>query len=149
VISDPVASRRALGEALGADATVDPVAGSLREVCSSELGGAPPVVMECSGKAGLIEQAMRVAAVEGRVGVVGACLGSDAFTPYTGMMKEIDVRFSVYYDSQDFIDTLKALDHGSLVVEGLITEVIDLEALPATFAKLLAGADTGKVVVVP
>jgi (R,R)-butanediol dehydrogenase/meso-butanediol dehydrogenase/diacetyl reductase len=149
VISDPVASRRALGESLGADVAVDPGPGELREACASVLGGAPPVVMECSGKAGLIEQAMRVAAVEGRVGVVGACLGSDTFTPYTGMMKEIDVRFSVYYDSQDFIDTLQALDDGSLVVEGLVTDVIDLEALPATFAKLLAGADTGKVVVVP
>jgi threonine dehydrogenase-like Zn-dependent dehydrogenase len=92
---------------------------------------------------------MSLAAVEGRVGVVGACLGPDTVMPYTGMMKELDVRFAVYYDREDFVDTLRALDDGSLAVDGLVTDVIDLEALPATFAGLLAGADTGKVVVVP
>jgi threonine dehydrogenase-like Zn-dependent dehydrogenase len=121
----------------------------VRAACRGALGGAPPVVMECSGKAGVLDQALSLAAVEGRVGVVGACLGPDTVMPYTGMMKELDVRFAVYYDRRDFVDTLRALDDGSLAVDGLVTDVIDLEALPATFAGLLAGADTGKVVVVP
>jgi threonine dehydrogenase-like Zn-dependent dehydrogenase len=64
-------------------------------------------------------------------------------------MKELDVRFAVYYDRRDFVDTLEALDDGTLRVDGLVTDVIDLEALPATFATMLAGAETGKVVVVP
>jgi threonine dehydrogenase-like Zn-dependent dehydrogenase len=113
------------------------------------LGGAPPVVVECSGKAGLIDQAMALAAVNGRVGVVGACMSSDTFFPFTGLQKELDVRFAVYYDRQDFVDTLRALDDGSLVVHGLVTDVVDLDALPGTFAQLLAGAENGKVVVVP
>ncbi len=117
--------------------------------CRRVLGGAPPVVVECSGKPGLIDEAMTLAAVEARVGVVGACMSRDAVFPFTGLFKELDIRFAVYYDRLDFIDTLRALDDGSLVVEGLVTDVIDLDSLPDTFANLLTGAETGKVVVVP
>jgi len=149
VVSDPVARRRALATTLGADAAVDPTTDDVAATCRSVLGGAPPVVIECGGKPGLIDQAMTLAAVDGRVGVVGACMSSDTVFPFTGLQKELDVRFAVYYDRQDFVDTLRALDDGSLVVEGLVTDVIDLDALPDTFAKLLTGAETGKVVVVP
>ena len=149
VVSDPVAARRSLATMLGADAAVDPTADDVRATCRRVLGGAPPVVVECSGKPGLIDQAMTLAAVAGRIGVVGACMASDTVFPFTGLRKELDVRFAVYYDRQDFVDTLRALDDGSLRVEGLVTDVIDLDALPHTFATLLAGADTGKVVIVP
>ncbi len=149
VVSDPVARRRGLATALGADAVVDPTADEVAATCRRALGGPPPVVVECSGRPGLIDQAMTIAAVQGRVGVVGACMSSDTVFPFTGLHKELDVRFAVYYDRQDFIDTLRALDDGSLVVEGLVTDVIGLDALPDAFANLLRGAETGKVVVAP
>lgn len=149
VVSDPVATRRSLATVLGADAAVDPTTDDLAGTCRSVLGGAPPIVIECSGKPGLIDEAMRLAAVEGRVGIVGACMSPDTVFPFTGLQKELDIRFAVYYDRQDFIDTLRALDDGTLVVDGLVTDVVDLDALPDAFANLLTGADTGKVVVVP
>jgi (R,R)-butanediol dehydrogenase/meso-butanediol dehydrogenase/diacetyl reductase len=149
VVSDPVATRRALATALGADAAVDPSTDDVAAACRSVLGGPPPVVIECSGKPGLINEAMTLAAVDGRVGVVGACMSSDTVFPFTGLQKELDVRFAVYYDRQDFVDTLRALDDGSLVVEGLVTDVIDLDRLPETFATLLTGAGEGKIVVEP
>jgi (R,R)-butanediol dehydrogenase / meso-butanediol dehydrogenase / diacetyl reductase len=149
VVTDPVAVRRGLATAREADAAVDPTTHDVADMCASVLGGAAPVVVECSGKPGLIHQAMTLAAVEGRVGVVGACMSSDTVFPFTALHKELDVRFAVFYDRQDFVDTLRALDDGSLVVEGLVTDIIDLEALPDAFARLLRGAETGKVVVVP
>jgi (R,R)-butanediol dehydrogenase/meso-butanediol dehydrogenase/diacetyl reductase len=138
-----------LATALGADTAVDPTTDDVVATCRSVLGGPPPVVIECSGKPGLIDQAMTVAAVDGRVGVVGACMSSDTVFPFTGLQKELDVRFALYYDRQDFVDTLRALDDGSLVVGGLVTDVIDLDALPDTFTMLLTGAGNGKIVVVP
>jgi (R,R)-butanediol dehydrogenase / meso-butanediol dehydrogenase / diacetyl reductase len=149
VVSEPSPARRALAAALGADATADPGADDLAGTCERVLGGPPTVVIECSGKPGLIEAAMQLAAVDGRVGVVGACMVPDTIFPFTGLHKELDVRFALYYDRQDFVDTLRALDDGALVVEGLVTDVVDLEGLPDMFAALSSGADTGKVVVVP
>lgn len=149
VVSDPVAERRALAERLGAAATVDPTAGPPAGACRRELGALPPLVMECSGKPGLLDQALRLAGVEGRVGVVGACMASDAVVPFTGLHKELDVRFAIYYDRQDFADTLRALEGGTLDVAGLVTDVVGLEDLPDRFAALVAGAGAGKVVVAP
>lgn len=149
LVSDPVARRRDLAKTLGADAVVDPNGQDLTEVCANALGGAPSLVMECSGKPGLIDQAMSLCEVDGRVAVVGACMRHDEIVPYTGLLKELDVRFALYYDREDFVDTLRALDDGSLVVDGLVTDVISLEALPEVFASLADGAETGKVVVAP
>jgi len=149
VVSDPVARRRSLATALGAEVVVDPITEDVADACERAAGGAPPVVMECSGKPGMIDQAMRLAAVDGRVGVVGACMTRDTLFPFNGLHKELDIRFALYYDRRDFVDTLRCLDDGTLVVDGLVTDVIDLDGLPGTFATLLAGADTGKVVVVP
>lgn len=149
VVSDPVATRRDLATTLGADAAVDPTVDEVAASCRSALGGSPPVVVECSGKPGVIDQAMTIAAVDGRIGVVGACMSPDTVFPFTGLRKELDLRFAIYYDREDFADTLRALDDGSLVVEGIVCDVVDLDALPATFADLLTGAEAGKVVVVP
>jgi len=149
LVSDPVAHRRELATKLGADAVVDPNSSDMAGVCATALGGAPSLVMECSGKPGLIDQAMSLCGVEGRVAVVGACMRRDAIVPYTGLFKELDVRFAVYYDRQDFVDTLRALDGGTLVVDGLVTDVISLDALPEVFASLATGGETGKVVVAP
>jgi len=149
VVSDPVATRRRLATTLGADTVVDPRTDDVAATCRGVLGGAPPLVIECSGKPGLIDQAMGLAAVQGRIGIVGACMSSDTVFPFTGLHKELDIHFAVYYDRQDFVDTLQVLDDGSLVVEGLVTDVIGLDALPDTFARLMTGAETGKVVVVP
>lgn len=149
VVSDPVAARRQLAARLGADAVIDPSAEDVAGACGDAMGGAPPLVLECSGKPGLIDEAMRLCAIDGRVGVVGACMSRDAIVPWTGLHKELDVRFALYYDRQDFTDTLRALDDGSLDVDGLVTDVVGLDDLPGVFASLKAGAETGKVVVRP
>ncbi|HUO48033.1 MAG TPA: alcohol dehydrogenase catalytic domain-containing protein [Acidimicrobiales bacterium] len=149
VVSEPAPARRILASALGAAATVDPGTGDLAGACGDALGGPPRVVMECSGKPGMIEAAMQLAAVDGRVGVVGACMVPDTIFPFTGLHKELDVRFALYYDRRDFVDTLRALEDHTLVVHGLVTDVVDLDGLPDMFAGLSAGADTGKVVVTP
>jgi len=149
VVSDPVAPRRSLARALGADVVVDPAGEDLAGACERAMGGAPPVVVECTGQPGLIDQAMQLAAVDGRIGVLGVCMVPDTFVPFTALHKELDLRFALYYDSRDFVDTLRALEDGSLVVDGLVTDVVGLDALPDTFAALSVRAETGKVVVTP
>ena len=69
--------------------------------------------------------------------------------PWSGLSKELDVRFAIYYGRDDFTDTLDALAGGTLPVAGLISEVISLDELPNRFAHLGQHADTGKVIVAP
>ena len=109
----------------------------------------PTVVVECSGRPGLIEQALEMTAVDGRVVVVGICLQDDVIFPFWGISKELDIRFSIYYGREDFTDTLDALDRRVLDAVPMVTETISLEHLPERFARLERDPDAGKVIVRP
>jgi (R,R)-butanediol dehydrogenase / meso-butanediol dehydrogenase / diacetyl reductase len=149
VVSDPSAERRALAAALGADHTVDPLRDDVGASVRERTGDAADAVIECSGHPGLINEALQLAAVDGRVTVVGMCMKPDTLLPWFGLSKELDVRFVIYHGREDFTDTLDELSAGTLPVAGLVSEVISLEALPARFAQLGHHPDTGKVVVGP
>lgn len=140
VVSDPSAQRRDLATKLGATQAVHP----------EELAGvSAPLVVECTGRPALIDQAMQLAAVDGRVAVVGMCIANDTIFPWWGLQKELDVRFSIYYGRDDFIDTIDAFGSGALAPDGLVTETIGLDAVPGRFARLQKEADGGKVVIAP
>jgi (R,R)-butanediol dehydrogenase/meso-butanediol dehydrogenase/diacetyl reductase len=149
VVSDPSAGRRAIASALGADLTVDPLGDDLSAAVQELTGDPADVVIECSGRPGMIDEAMALAAVDGRVTVVGICLQPDTVLPWSGLSKELDVRFAIYYGREDFTDTLDELAVGTLPVAGLVSDVISLDELPERFAHLGRHPDTGKVVVAP
>ena len=146
-VSDPSASRRALAERMGATRTFDPFVDEL-ELLEVTMTGAS-VVFECTGRPGMIRQAMDIAAVDGRVVVVGVCIVDDVTFPYTGLNKELDVRYALYYERTDFTDTIDVLSQGGLALDGFVEGTVGLEALPAAFAGLLDGAEGGKLVVAP
>lgn len=149
LVSEPVDVRRDLARTLGADATVDPSADDLMAAVARDLGGPPPVVVECSGVPGMIGDSMFQTAVDGRVGVVGLCMQNDEIFPFFGIQKELDVRFSIYYGREDYLDTIAALDAHDLVAAPMITETITMEQLPERFVQMATQPDAGKVVVLP
>jgi (R,R)-butanediol dehydrogenase/meso-butanediol dehydrogenase/diacetyl reductase len=148
-VSEPSALRRDLARRLGATATFDPTEGPVAAGVFEATGGGPTVVIECSGRPGLIEQALEMTAVDGRVVVVGICLQDDTIFPFWGISKEIDVRFSIYYGREDFTETLDALDARRLDALPMVTEIVNLEELPERFARLERDPDAGKVIVRP
>jgi (R,R)-butanediol dehydrogenase/meso-butanediol dehydrogenase/diacetyl reductase len=148
-VSEPSALRRDLAAALGATATFDPSAGPVAAAIAEATGGGPSVVMECSGRPGLIEEAIEMAAVDGRVVVVGICPQSDEIFPFWALGKELDVRFCIYYGREDFTDTLDALGDHRLDAVPMVTETVSLEQLPDRFARLERDPDAGKVIVRP
>jgi (R,R)-butanediol dehydrogenase/meso-butanediol dehydrogenase/diacetyl reductase len=145
VVSEPSALRRDLALRLGAAAAFDPTDTSVAAAVAEATDGGPSVVVECSGRPGLIEQA----AVGGRVVVVGICPQNDVIFPFWALSKELDVRFAIYYGREDFTDTLDALDSHRLDARSIVTETITLEGLPERFAQLERDPDAGKVIVRP
>lgn len=148
-VSEPTADRRSLALALGADAAVDPRTADAGAALTDALGGPPQLVLECSGRPGLIQQAMLMAAVDGRVVVVGICTQNDEIFPWFGLHKELDVRFAVYYGAEDFTETIDGLGAGSLGGPAMITRTVDLDGLVDHFHLLAAEPDGGKTVVCP
>lgn len=152
VVSEPVEIRRALAQTLGANACIDPTAvvdSDIDALVSAHFASPPAVVVECTGAPGLIGQGLVHAAIDGRVIVVGICLATDQIFPWFGIQKELDVRFSLYYGREDFVETIGDLDSGRLVAAEMVTETVTLGQLPARFAEMVRTPDAGKVVLVP
>lgn len=149
VVSDPSAERRAIAASLGADHTVDPLRDDVGATIRELTGSPADAVVECTGRPGLINEALQLVHVEGRVTVVGICMTPDTVLPWFGLSKELDVRFAMYYGREDFTDALDELAAGTLPVADLVSGVISLDELPDRFAYLGQHPDTGKVIVEP
>ncbi len=105
------------------------------------LGAGPkfPVVFECVGVPGMIEQVIQGAPLLSRVVVVGVCVGSDRFTPAMAINKEIDLRFVLGYTPPEFRDTLHMLADGNIDPRPLITGTVGLDGVEAAFDALGGG----------
>jgi (R,R)-butanediol dehydrogenase/meso-butanediol dehydrogenase/diacetyl reductase len=148
-VSEPSALRRDLALGLGATAVFDPTSDPVAAGIAEATNGGPTVIFECSGRPGLIEQAIEMAVVDGRIVVVGICPQNDEIFPFWALSKELDLRFAIYYGREDFTDTLDALDSHRLDARSMVTETITLEELPERFARLERDPDAGKVIVRP
>ena len=65
-----------------------------------------PVIFECVGVPGIIENIITGAPLFSRVVVVGVCMGADRIRPSMAINKEIDLRFVLGYTPLEFRDTL-------------------------------------------
>jgi len=113
------------------------------------LGGLPDVVVEAVGQKGLIEHAMNCVRPGGTVVVLGFCGVPDSFTPAVGVCKEITLRFSMTYSTAEFEHVARVLDGGDVEYRAMITDIVSLAELPASFESLRQRTHQCKVLVDP
>ena len=148
VVTDPVAHRRALAEAIGA-ISLDPDAADVGTAFADIAGAPPRAIVECIGRPGAVEHATTVAAPGAHVTFAGACAVPDTFRPITATMKELTLHFAVYYRRSDFTHTIDALVARELDPSPLVTAHVNLDQLPDRFEALLGTNDDCKVLVTP
>jgi threonine dehydrogenase-like Zn-dependent dehydrogenase len=102
------------------------------------LGAAPkrPVIFECVGVPGMIQDVIDGAPFFSRVVVVGVCVGTDHLTPAMAINKELDLRFVIGYSPLEFRDTLQMLADGKVDPTPLITGTVGLDGVDAAFTAL-------------
>jgi (R,R)-butanediol dehydrogenase/meso-butanediol dehydrogenase/diacetyl reductase len=141
VVSDPVAHRRDDAAVFGATGVHDPA------------DGAPPtgfdVVVECVGLPGMIQVAVDAAAVLGRVVVAGVCVQPDQIMPISAVLKELTVRFAVYYRRPEFELVASLLGTGEIDPAPFVSDRVGLDDVDDAFRRLLSTTDERKIVVVP
>jgi threonine dehydrogenase-like Zn-dependent dehydrogenase len=105
---------------------------------AERLGGGPkqPVIFECVGVPGMIDQLLGSAPLFSRIVVVGVCVGSDTITPASAIQKEIDLRFVFGYTPLEFRDTLHMLADGKVDPRPLITGTVGLDGVEHAFEAL-------------
>jgi threonine dehydrogenase-like Zn-dependent dehydrogenase len=95
-----------------------------------------PVIFECVGVPGIIDDIITSAPLFSRVVVVGVCMGSDHIRPAMAINKEIDLRFVLGYTPLEFRDTLHMLADGKVNAAPLITGTVGLSGVEAAFDAL-------------
>ena len=110
---------------------------------------AAPVIFECVGVPGMLQDVIAGAPMFSRVVVVGVCVGEDRLTPALAINKEVDLRFVIGYTPLEFRDTLHALAEGTVDPRPLITGTVGLDGVEAAFDALSTDPTHAKVLVDP
>ena len=118
---------------------------------AEKLGAGPkhPVVFECVGVPGVIDEIVQSAPLFSRVVVVGVCVGTDQFRPAMAINKEIDLRFVVGYTPLEFRDALHMLAEGEVDPRPLITGEVGLDGVEGAFSALGDPEAHAKILVDP
>jgi threonine dehydrogenase-like Zn-dependent dehydrogenase len=95
-----------------------------------------PVIFECVGVPGVIDDIITSAPLFSRVVVVGVCMGADRFRPSMAINKQIDLRFVLGYTPIEFRDTLHMLADGKVDVTPLVTGTVGLSGVQNAFDAL-------------
>ena len=120
---------------------------------AAELAGAAdqpaPVVFECVGVPGMLDQVLAQAPLASRVVVVGVCMDEDRIRPSLAINKELDLRFVLGYTPLEFHDTVAMLAAGKVDPSPLLTGTVGLEGVEAAFTALEAADVHAKILVDP
>ncbi|RDH79011.1 zinc-binding alcohol dehydrogenase [Mycolicibacterium moriokaense] len=167
VASDFSAERRDLAKRLGADVVIDPREGSPYEALMAaaatedpakmarpnavlgQLPIRPTVAFECVGVPGLIQQMIAGVPPGSRIAVAGINMGSDSIEPGQCILKELDIRFSLYYSPEQFAQTFAHLAAGDFDVAPLLTGTVGLDGVADAFDRLSTDPRDAKILLDP
>lgn len=167
VASDFSPERRALAKQLGADVVVDPKEGSPFEALAAAAATADPaklappvpvlgqmplrptVAFECVGVPGLIQQLIAGVPPGSRIAVAGINMSSDHFEPAQCIVKELDLRFSLFYSPEQFAQTFAHLVAGDFDVAPLLTGSVGLDGVADAFQRLQSNPRDAKILLDP
>ena len=116
-----------------------------------KLGVKPkrPIIFECVGVPGILNNVIDGAPIFSRVVVVGVCMQPDRIEPAVGIQKEIDLRFVLGYSPLEYRDALHMIADGRVDVTPFITGTVGLGGVDAAFMALSDPERHAKILVDP
>ena len=105
---------------------------------AEKLGAMPkrPVIFECVGVPGVLQQLIEGAPLFSSIVVVGVCMQSDRIEPALAINKELEMKFVLGYTPLEFRDSLYMIAEGIVNVDPLITGIVGLDGVENAFAAL-------------
>lgn len=88
-------------------------------------------------------------ATRGRVVIAGVCMAPDTVMPVTALIKEVEVRFAVYYKGDEFGAAARLLESGRVAADAMVTGAVPLDDVGGAFTRLLTSTADRKIVVTP
>ena len=108
-----------------------------------------PIIFECVGVPGILDQIITSAPLYSRVIVVGVCMEPDSIRPVMAINKEIDLRFVVGYTPLEFRDTLHMIADGKVNPAPLVTGTVGLDGAEEAFEMLADPEAHAKILIDP
>lgn len=149
IASDPVAHRRSMATSFGATNTIDPLADD--EFVALDGASEPnrAVVLECAGVTSLLRPMIERAPGSTRIVVVGVHTDELTFSPAMAMRKELDLRFTFYYSSENYAEAIEWLSAGSVDLAPLVTATVGVDGVDEAIQTLSGPNDHIKIIVEP
>jgi threonine dehydrogenase-like Zn-dependent dehydrogenase len=108
-----------------------------------------PVIFECVGVPGVIDQLIAGAPLASRVVVVGVCMQADRIRPVMAINKEIDLRFVLGYTPIEFHNALHLLADGKVKAAPIVTGSVGLAGVEQAFTALADPETHAKILIDP
>ena len=148
VVATRTDARHSIALAMGADAAVG-TADAEPDVLKQAFPEPPDIVVEATGKPGMLHMAVENVRIGGTVMSLGMCVVGDTVVPALCGFQEVTMVFPVGYSAEDFSDTVSAFDAGKIRPEVMVTETVELARLPALIEEMRGANDHLKVQIVP
>ncbi len=115
------------------------------------LGANParPIIFECVGLPGLIQQIVDGAPLMSRVVVVGVCMQMDRFEPALAIQKEIDLRFVLGQTPLEYRDVVHMIADGKVDCAPMLTGIVGLDGVANAFDALQDPETHAKILIDP
>jgi threonine dehydrogenase-like Zn-dependent dehydrogenase len=136
--------RQSMCSQVGANAFIRYGDSELAEV-SEALGGKPDIVFECVGTPGFVMKGIQHVRDLGQVISMGFCTAPDQLVPAVAGFKGVSLQFPVGYALKDFRHVADVMDKGHVDPKILVSSVVPLDDLQATFERLRASNNETKV----
>jgi (R,R)-butanediol dehydrogenase/meso-butanediol dehydrogenase/diacetyl reductase len=135
IVSERAEVRQKMAARFGATDAIDASQPLTPQV--EKIAGKPPdVIFECVGVPGLIGQSMMEAPRGCRIVVAGVCQQPDTILPLIGIVKELELQFVLGYRPADFDYVIAMIASDRVDVGEHVSDVVDLDGLPAAFEAL-------------
>lgn len=140
-VADPDPDRRESASALGAT--------DVFAAASDADAGAYDAVIECVGRPELLQACQPALRPRGRIAISGACAEPTAIEPITALLKEITVRYSVAYTTDEFRAVIEAFSSGDVDPAATTGPTFELARIADAFDAVREARVPGRVSVVP
>jgi threonine dehydrogenase-like Zn-dependent dehydrogenase len=108
-----------------------------------------PVIFECVGVPGVLQNIVDGAPLLSRIVVVGVCMQEDKFEPAMAINKEVDLRFVLGYSPLEYRDALHMIAEGKANCAPMITGTVGLDGVNEAFRALGDPEKHAKILIDP
>ncbi len=149
IVAEPSPVRRAVALQMGATTVVDVVNESWDEALAAAGRTAPPTVFDTTGVAGMLASLFETAPSETHIVEVSGQYLPDPIRTGLAVKKNLRLTFTSRFDPGSIGMITDELISGVLDVSGWVSDVVDLDGVPAAFERLANSDEVVAIAVVP